>query len=212
VNQGRGARHDRVRRLREATGRHRTALVVIGCSLGGLQALQVILRTLPGSYPIPIAVAQHRHPSSEILSLHLQQSSELAVCDAEDQEPFKPGHVYLAPANYHLIVDGRAFRLSVDEAVQYARPSVDVLFESAADALQQLVAAVILTGANADGAVGVARIKQGGGLVLVQDPAESVAPEMPSAAIAMTEVDHVLPLEQIARFLIDRLEYSEQSG
>src|SRR5438128_1291879 len=108
-------------------------IVVVGCSLGGMQALEVILNDMPRNFPVPIAVVQHRHrASNETLPSHLRRFSRLPVVDVEDKQWIRPGTVYLAPANYHLLVERGEFSLSVDEKVRYSRPSVDVLFQSAA--------------------------------------------------------------------------------
>ncbi|HEX2120839.1 MAG TPA: chemotaxis protein CheB, partial [Thermoanaerobaculia bacterium] len=127
--------------------------------------------------------------------------------DADDKQWVKPGSVYLAPADYHLLVDRNGERgelhLSVDARVEYSRPSVDVLFESAADAYRAGCIGVVLTGANADGARGAAQIKRRGGFVIVQDPAGAEAREMPQAAIGATGVDRILPLERIGPFLVE---------
>ena len=212
MNASAESRHERVRRQRAGSrDRHATGLIVVGCSLGGLQALQSILRALPEEFKVPIAVAQHRHAkSSDVLAQHLQRSSSLLVSDAEDLQPVESGHIYLAPANYHLVVDRGHLRLSVDDAVQYSRPSIDVLFESAADAYRDRAVAVVLTGANSDGARGAAMITRRGGLVLVQDPEEAEAAAMPTAALAAAPDSTVLPLAQIPRFLSDRLEFSDE--
>jgi two-component system chemotaxis response regulator CheB len=179
-------------------------LIVIGCSLGGMNALTVILGALPGTFPVPIAIVQHRYrTSNESLPAYFRRHVTLNVVDADDKQWIRPGNVYLAPANYHLLVEEGEFSLSVDEAVAYSRPSIDVLFESAADAYREKVVAVVLTGANADGARGAARIKQSGGIVIVQDPETAEAPEMPRAAIASTAVDRILPLDRIGPFLVE---------
>ena len=179
-------------------------LVVIGCSLGGMHALEIILRTLPGKFPVPIAVVQHRHrASNEGLPAFLRRDADLKVCDAEDKQPIRKGSVYLAPANYHLLVERGSFHLSVDDAVAYSRPSIDVLFESAADAYGKALVGVVLTGANDDGARGAERIKKRGGFVVVQDPAEAEAPQMPQAAINRARVDRILPVDRIGPFLVE---------
>ncbi len=180
-------------------------IIVVGCSLGGMHALEVILNGMPRAFPLPIAVVQHRHrASNETLPSYFSRFSRLPVVDAEDKQWIRPGAVYLAPANYHLLVERGEFSLSVDEKVRYSRPSVDVLFQSAADAYGAHVIAVVLTGANDDGAQGVKRVKARGGLVVVQDPETAEAPEMPRAAIAAAPVDQVLPLDRIASYLVDR--------
>lgn len=177
-------------------------LIVIGCSLGGLQALQVILKRLPKDFSVPIAVAQHRHrESSDIFPTVVGRYTHLHVCDVEDGDPVRAGNVYLAPADYHLLVEGNRFRLSVDERVHYSRPSIDVLFETAADSYRNRALGILLTGANADGAEGALAIRNAGGTVLVQDPDEAEAPVMPRAAIAAGAASHVLRLEMLADFL-----------
>jgi two-component system chemotaxis response regulator CheB len=179
-------------------------LIVIGCSLGGMNALLQVIGELPASFPVPIAVVQHRYRTSdEGLPSYFRRHAKLNVVDADDKQWIRAGNVYLAPANYHLLVEDGEFSLSVDEAVAYSRPSIDVLFESAADAYREALIAVVLTGANADGARGAGRIKKNGGIVIVQDPETAEAPEMPKAAIASTAVDRILPLDRIGPFLIE---------
>lgn len=177
-------------------------LVVIGASLGGLTAIQQIFRALPERTRVPIAVAQHRHRDSGAgLAEVLQQSTHVPVTDAEDSEPILPGRIYLAPPDYHLLVERTCFRLSKEGPVHYSRPSVDVLFESAADAFGPRVVGIVLTGANGDGAAGSARIRQKKGKVLVQDPETAEAPEMPRAAVEAGAASRVLTLEEIAQYL-----------
>lgn len=179
-------------------------LVVIGCSMGGMHALQIIFGALPKDFPVPIAVVQHRYrTSNEGLPAFLRRHAKLDVVDTTDKEWIKPGTVYLAPANYHLLVERGELSLSVDEAVAYSRPSIDVLFESAAMSYASGVIGVVLTGANADGARGAARIKERGGFVVVQDPATAESPAMPQAAIDATRVDRILPLDRIGPFLVE---------
>jgi two-component system chemotaxis response regulator CheB len=183
-------------------------LIVIGCSLGGMHALQVILGGLAREFCVPIVVAQHRHKkSNEGLPAYFRRQTDLKVVDADDKQWIQSGHVYLAPADYHLLVERNGDRgelsLSVDEAVRYSRPSIDVLFESAADAYGSRVVAVVLTGANEDGARGAVRIKARGGIVIAQDPKTAEAPTMPQATIDAVQVDRILPLEQIASHLVD---------
>jgi two-component system, chemotaxis family, protein-glutamate methylesterase/glutaminase len=179
-------------------------LIVIGCSMGGMHALKEIFKALPADFPTPIAVAQHRHKASnEGLPSYLRRASELCVVDVEDKLWIKPNCVYLAPADYHLLVERGVFHLSVDGAVAHSRPSIDVLFESAADAYGGGLVGVVLTGANADGARGAKRIKSRGGMLIVQDPATAEAPAMPKAAIDAARVDRILPLERIGPFLVE---------
>lgn len=180
-------------------------LIVVGCSLGGMHALQEILGALPPSFCVPIVVAQHRHKASnEGLPAYFRRRTGLKVVDADDKQWIKPAHVYLAPADYHLLVAKGELNLSVDDAVRFSRPSIDVLFESAADAYGKRLLGIVLTGSNADGAIGARRIKNRGGTVVVQDPATAEAPAMPQAAIDAVRVDQILPLDQIASFLTDK--------
>ena len=179
-------------------------IIVIGCSLGGMKALSVVLGALPADFGPAIAVVQHRHKASnEGLPTYLRSQTKLPVVDVDDKLYIRPGQVYLAPADYHLLVEQGSFDLSVDAAVSYSRPSVDVLFESAADAYRGAVVGVVLTGANSDGARGAVRIKKHGGFVIVQDPSTAEAPDMPRAAIEAVRVDRILPLERIGPFLVE---------
>lgn len=186
---------------REQRGRQ---LVVMGTSLGGMQALEVILHGLMPDFPLPIAIVQHRGPDwgvqSELTRL-LQLHCALPLSEAGDKDPIRPGCVYLAPSDYHLLVEEGRFALSVDARVSHARPSIDVLFESAADVYREALLAVVLTGASADGAAGARRVRERGGSVVAQDPATAEAPVMPTAAIATGAVERVLPLHEIAPYL-----------
>ncbi len=206
----------RVRRSPIAVGRKRKAtangqqptayeLIVIGCSLGGMYALESVLCALPPDFQTPIAIAQHRHKKSgDPLPDFYRRSCKLDVVDAEDKQWIKPRTVYFAPADYHLLVAKGEFNLSVDDLVRYSRPSIDVLFESAADAYGSRLIGVVMTGANDDGAEGAKQIKSRGGLVVVQDPETAEAPTMPRAVIATGAVDQILRLEEIAPFLVER--------
>lgn len=177
-------------------------LIVIGTSLGGLHALNVVLGALPAGFQCPIVIVQHRKPDAdETLTVLLQERCHLPVREAEDKEPLVPGCVYLAPAGYHLLVERGNLALSTEAPVNYARPSIDVLFESAARAYGARVVGVLLTGANADGAQGLGAIKRAGGLTVAQDPADVEARTMPEAAIKIGAVDMILPLEEIGKFL-----------
>ena len=183
-------------------------VIVVGCSMGGMNALGIILGSLPKDFPLPIVIVQHRYrTSNEGLPAYYRRHAQIDVVDADDKQWLHPGCAYLAPANYHLLVEkseGRGeLSLSVDDAVAYSRPSIDVLFESAAEAYGEGVIAVILTGANSDGTRGAVRIKRRGGYVVVQDPATAEAPAMPQAAIDGLRVDRILPLERIGPFLVE---------
>jgi two-component system chemotaxis response regulator CheB len=177
--------------------------VVIGASLGGLNAMSVLLSHLPEGFSVPIAVAQHRAavPDDDLTTIW-QQSTTLAVHDAEDKTAIEPNHVYVAPADYHLLVETRdLFALSTDPPVLWARPSIDVLFESAAEAYRDRVIGVILTGASADGSQGLKAIRERGGCALVQDPRTAECAVMPQAALVATDVNHVLALPDLGRVL-----------
>lgn len=185
--------------------------VVVGTSAGGLEALSVVTASLPGDFSLPVAVVQHRRSDSDdFLAVHLDERSRLRVKEADDKEPIRPGTIYLAPAGYHLLIerDG-TFSLSLDERVNYCRPSIDVLFDSAADVFEDKVIGVFLTGSNSDGSQGLKHIKQCGGLAVVQDPACAEADCMPREAIEATQVDQVLALEKIAPFLVQCCQIDE---
>jgi len=178
-------------------------MTVIGASLGGLKALQTLLHGLPPGFPMPLALVLHRHKDDDdLLPAALQKHSALPVTEVADKEPILSGHVYVAPANYHLLAEPAHFSLSTDEPVEYARPSIDVLFESAADAFGAKVIGVVLTGSSQDGARGAACIQRCGGTVIVQDPATAESPAMPAAALAATHTPFVLRIDQIAAALL----------
>jgi two-component system, chemotaxis family, protein-glutamate methylesterase/glutaminase len=180
-------------------------LVVIGSSLGGLDAVSTVLAALPPGFPLPIVIAQHRAatpPADGGLSAIWQRYTSLSVCEAEDKSPVAPGHVYVAPADYHLLVESPGFlALSTEGPVLWARPSIDVLFESAAEAYRDGVIGVILTGASADGSLGMRAIRARGGCALVQDPSMAECEVMPRAALEATSVNHVLGLHELGRVL-----------
>lgn len=176
---------------------------MIGASWGGLDALRALLEGLHPAVRQPIVVAQHRSATGDegLLERLLQHHTRRVVCDPDDKTTLERDHVYVGPPDYHVLVDRGQLALSVDEPVQFARPSIDVLFESAASAYGPAAVGVVLTGANADGAAGLARIKERGGVAVVQDPASSVRRAMPDAALAATAADAVLPLAEIPAFL-----------
>jgi two-component system chemotaxis response regulator CheB len=177
-------------------------IVVIGTSYGGLSALQIVLPALGAEFPLPVVVVQHRRKDDDDgLCEFLRKRSPLPFGEPNDKEEIAPRRVYLAPRDYHLLIDRGCFALSTDSPVIHARPSIDVLFESAADAYRERAIGVVLTGASRDGARGLAKIKSAGGLVVVQEPQTAQSRAMPDAAIAATEVDRVLPLQEIAPFL-----------
>jgi two-component system chemotaxis response regulator CheB len=178
-------------------------LIVIGASWGGLHAAGEILAALPPDTDATVVIAQHRRADivEGGLAGLLRHRAQLPVADVEDKAPIEGGRVYLAPPDYHLLIQEGYFSLSKEEHVHHARPSIDVLFESAADAYRERVIGVILTGANADGAKGLAEIKRRGGVAVVQDPGTAERREMPAAALALTAADAVLPLSEIGPFL-----------
>ena len=190
---------------REGAGAHSSYnIVVIGTSLGGTRALTRLLSALPGEFPLPLAIVLHRPVDGDAtLPQLLQRHSNLPVQEAEDKMPLAAGHAYLAPADYHLLVGIMDFSLSTEAPVGFARPSIDVLFESASAAHGNKTVGVVLTGASADGARGAARIREHGGTVLVQDPETAECPVMPRAAIALNAASSILPLEAIPGILAE---------
>jgi two-component system chemotaxis response regulator CheB len=184
----------------------RVEAVVIGASAGGFEAILAVLDGLPATYPVPLVAVLHlpeNHESRlpELFGYRL----DLQVREARDKESLAPGVLYFAPPGYHLLVEAdRSFSLSCEERVNFARPSIDVLFETAADAYGKSLAGILLTGANYDGAAGLAGMKLAGGLTVVQDPATAEIPTMPEAAIRRMAPDLILPLAEI-RSLLRRL-------
>lgn len=177
-------------------------IVAIGVSIGGLKALETLLSSLPPDFALPVAIAQHRSLDDVgRLAGALRRLSVLPLCDADDKQPIESGKVYLAPPDYHLLVEDGHFALSIEPPVMHARPSIDMLFESAAEAYGGATIGVVLTGANRDGVHGAVRIKEAGGYVIVQDPATAFNPSLPKAVLAGAAVDRVLPLEQIGEKL-----------
>ncbi len=178
--------------------------VVIGLSAGGMHALKTFIPALPAAFALPIAIAQHNSKSSDgFLAEYLDQIGALTVKEAEDKEPLCSGHAYLAPAGYHLLIEeDQIFSLSVDPRVNYCCPSIDVLFESAADAFGESLIGVVLTGGNGDGSKGLKTIKARGGCAIVQNPETAESRAMPRAALKATAVDHTVDLENLAPLLI----------
>lgn len=179
-------------------------IIVVGASAGGLDAISILLAQLPPDLALPVVIAQHRAPASPDgdIARVWQRATPLRVADAEDKGPIEAGHVYIAPADYHLLVESRQlFALSTDAPVLWARPSIDVLFESAADVFGDGVIGVVLTGASADGSQGLKAIRARGGCALVQDPATAESALMPRSAIAATTVNHILPLPDLGRIV-----------
>lgn len=176
-------------------------VVAIGCSWGGLDALSIILTALPDDLPATIVIVQHRmHGPSDLASL-LREHTTWPVCEADDKEGLSVGRVFLAPPGYHLLVDGDRFALSTEGPVHFSRPSIDVFFEAAAENFGARVIGVVLTGANADGAAGLAEIVRHGGGALVQDPASATKPQMPTAALRAVPTAEVSPLPELGERL-----------
>jgi two-component system, chemotaxis family, protein-glutamate methylesterase/glutaminase len=178
--------------------------ILIGASAGGLDALRRVLPVLPGSFPAPVMVVQHLHSSQdEFLAGFFDRLCALRVKEAEDKEPLSPGCIYLGPPNYHLLVEkDRTLSLSTDAKVNHARPSIDVLFKSAADTYGPGAVAIVLTGTNRDGAAGLASIRSQGGTAIVQTPGTAEHPMMPQAALDTAGADYVLPVEAIGPLLV----------
>lgn len=168
--------------------------VVIGGSAGSIEVLVSLLGTLPKNYPLPIIIAIHLHPSDQgDLAALMDSQTSIEIKEAREKHPIEPGSVYTAPADYHLLVEhDKTFALTVDDRVHYARPSIDVLFESAAFVYGKKLTGILLSGANNDGAHGLAVIKQSGGLTIVQAPETAQCPAMPQAAIDIGCVDRLL--------------------
>ncbi|HVT06826.1 MAG TPA: chemotaxis protein CheB [Polyangia bacterium] len=183
--------------------------VVIGGSSGALEALATVLPALPATSAVPIVIVVHLPPDRPShLAAVLGARTVLRVREAEDKEPLAPGVIYVGPPNYHLLIErGGTFALSADDLLHFSRPSIDVLFESAADAYGSRVAGVLLSGANADGADGLATIRRAGGVAITQSPEAALVRTMPEAAIARARPDYVLGLPEMAE-LISRLTVS----
>jgi two-component system, chemotaxis family, protein-glutamate methylesterase/glutaminase len=177
-------------------------VVVVGTSWGGLAALRMLVAGLPESFQMAVVLVQHRHKDSDhLLRALLQERSALAVCEVEDKMPIEHGRVYVAPPDYHTLVELGHFSLNTDAPVRYSRPSIDVTFGSAADSYGHRAVGIVLTGANADGADGLLRISNRGGMALVQEPATAESPVMPTAALKAVPRARVMPLPELVRYL-----------
>jgi two-component system chemotaxis response regulator CheB len=191
----------------------RLQLVVVGASWGGLHAIETVLSCLPADFGAAVVIAQHRQDDGRDGALEhlLDARCAMAVCEAEDKQELSPGQVVVAPAGYHLLVEPGALSLSVDEPLHFSRPSIDILLGSAADAYGDRAAGVVLTGANADGAVGLAKIAARGGTTIVQNPATAERREMPEAALWSTPEARVLELDEIGPALVELAASSTRS-
>ena len=184
---------------------HPLAAVVMGASAGGVEALLAVLGGLPRGYRLPVIVVLHMPDDrNSVLVEVLAQRLAVPVTEAVDKLPVAPGTVHVAPPGYHLLVErGATLALNCDAPVHYSRPSINLLFESAADAWGPALAGILLTGANEDGAGGLARIQAAGGYTVVQDPAEAQARTMPLAALATHTPHAVLPLAGIRALICE---------
>lgn len=178
--------------------------VVIGASAGAVQGLMRLLPALPTGYPLPVLIVVHVPPDRTNALVNLFQTKcRVEVKEAEDKEPALPGVVYFAPSDYHLLVEADGtLSLSSDELVNHSRPSIDVLFESSADAYGPAMAGIVLTGANHDGALGLRAVLDKGGVAIVEDPADAYAPAMPTAALQACETATVMKQDAIASYLL----------
>ena len=177
-------------------------IVMVGTSWGGLAALRALVSGLPDSLCMAVTLVQHRHKDSDqLLRMLLQERSTLPVCEVEDKMPIEHGTVYVAPPDYHTLVERGFFSLSTEAPVRYSRPSIDVAFGTAADSYGHRTVGIVLTGANSDGAEGLRLISDRGGLALVQDPDSAESPTMPRAAARAVPRARVMPLEEIIRFV-----------
>lgn len=177
--------------------------IVFGSSAGGLSALSHIFSSLPADYPLPLISVQHRVKDNRLLLEEvLAAKSALRIRQAEEKEKILSGTAYIAPPDYHLLIeDDMTFSLASSEAVMHSRPSIDVLFESAATALGKNLIGILLTGANADGSHGMTTMRKNGALTIAQDPDEADFPMMPRSAIETGSIVHVLTLQKIVEFL-----------
>ena len=186
-----------------AVSKHSYEAIVIGVSAGGLTALTEILPEFDKEMTLPVMIVQHqRNDSDDFLVRYFDRLCRHSVREVEDKMPVESGTIYFAPVNYHLLVEpDKTLSLSTEARVNYSRPSIDVLFESAAETYTDRLVGIILTGANQDGTHGAARIKELGGLIIVQDPGTAEAETMPMSVIKHVQVDHVLALDRIGEFV-----------
>lgn len=189
--------------VRQGAGRSAIQAVVIGASAGAVEALSILLPALPATLRIPVIIVVHVPGNRQsLLSELFAHKCALPVCEAEDKLPVSAGTIWFAPAGYHLLIErNHTFALSIDELVNYSRPSIDVLFESAADVYKDRLLAMVLTGANHDGAAGAAKVHEAGGLVAVQDPTTAAASAMPTFSIERSSPDFVGSLGELAEFV-----------
>lgn len=192
---------------------HHFEAIVIGVSAGGFKALHCLLSELDANFSIPIIIVQHRMASADnYIVTSLNSRCSLTVKEADEKESIMQGTVYIAPADYHLLVEkDKTFSLSVEEHVCFSRPSINVLFETAAEAYKTALIGIILTGANTDGSDGIRTIKNSGGLTISQTPESAEVDVMVRSAIATKSIDFILALDDIAPFLHDLLKENNDS-
>lgn len=197
--------------MRQATAPY--SAIVIGTSAGGLAALTRLLSAIPQNYTIPVIVVQHRSKEErDLLEIVLQQKCRISIKQADEKEMIKPGFVYIAPPDYHLMVEAdRSFSLSIDSIVNYSRPSIDVLFESAAQVYKERLIGIVLTGSNGDGANGIKAIHRHHGLTIAQDPNDAEYPVMPAAGIRTGVIKRILTLGDIQQFLVGLTEAKHEA-
>ena len=177
-------------------------LVVVGTSWGGLAALRTLVSGLPATFRMAVTLVQHRHKDSDnLLSTLLQERTALEVCEIEDKMPLKQGRIYVAPPDYHTLVEPGHFSLSTEAPVRFSRPSIDLTFLTAADSYAHRTVGVVLTGANADGSAGLRRISDRGGMAIIQDPATAESPLMPTAAVKAVPRARVMALVEMTMFI-----------
>lgn len=188
------------------------SVLAVGASWGGVEALSSFVSTLPAGWTLPIVIVQHQHAlSGTALERILSRLTSLQVVDVNDKQPIMPGHIYIAPANYHLLVeDDKSFSLSIDAPVNYSRPSIDVTFNSLADVYGGKCIGVLLTGANEDGVEGMRRIHECGGYTMAQSPDEAEVSVMPAAAISAGVVDRIVLLKEIVPIIIRLLSVGKE--
>lgn len=177
-------------------------LVVVGTSWGGLDALRTLVSGLPETFKMAVTLVQHRHKDSDhLLRTLLQERSALEVCEVEDKMPLEQGRIYVAPPDYHTLVEPGHFSLSTEAPVRFSRPSIDVTFHSAADSYGHRTVGIVLTGANADGSEGLRRISDRGGLAIIQDPATAESTLMPASAMKAVPRARVMTLVEMTKLI-----------
>jgi len=178
--------------------------VVMGMSSGGMNVMKTVFPLLPAGFTLPIIIVQHLSPQSDSTWIEIiDKMCALPVTEAEEKEQILPGKIYVAPPNYHLLIEkNKSFSLTIDERINYARPSIDVLFESAADAYREKLIGIICSGSNHDGSMGLKKIKDNGGLAIAQDPLSAESYYMPETAVEKANPQHILALKEIVELLI----------